>query len=100
MASKTQIAFIAGTLFLLGVGLTLYKAFSLGFPLVPGEYREVWTIESKVSFTPSKDQPVQVDLTLPAPRAGWVLLEEHFASSGFGFTVADEANRRKARWTR
>ena len=100
MASKTQIAFIAGTLFLLGVGLTLYKAVSLGFPLVPGEYRDVWTIESKVNFTPSKDQPVQVDLTLPEPLAGWVLLEEHFASSGFGFTVAEESNRRKARWTR
>jgi hypothetical protein len=100
MASRNQIALIAGTLFLLGVGLTLYKAFSLGFPLLPGEYREVWTIESKVSFTPRKDQPVQVDLTLPEPLAGWVLLEEHFASSGFGFTVTEENNKREARWTR
>ena len=100
MASRNQIAMIAGSLFLLGVGLTLYKAIALGFPLLPGEYREVWTIESKISFKPRKDQPVQVALHLPESHAGWVLLEEHFASSGFGFTIVDENNSREARWTR
>ncbi|MCP5193093.1 MAG: inactive transglutaminase family protein [Pseudomonadales bacterium] len=100
IASKNQIALIAGSLFLLGLGLTLYKAISLGFPLLPGEYQEVWTIESKISFTPRKDQPLQVDLELPVEQAGWVLLEEHFASSGFGFTIVDENGAREARWTR
>jgi hypothetical protein len=100
MASRNQIAMIAGSLFLLGVGLTLYKAISLGFPLLPGEYREVWTIESKISFKPRKDQPVQVALNLPEGQAGWVILEEHFASSGFGFTIVNEKDTREARWTR
>lgn len=98
-ASKIQISLIAGTLFLLGVGLTLYKAIGLGFPLLPGEYREVWTIESKVSLKPTGG-PVQVDLRLPQSLAGWALLEEHFASSGFTFTVVDEKKSRDARWTR
>ncbi|MCB1698898.1 MAG: UUP1 family membrane protein, partial [Halioglobus sp.] len=100
IASKNQIALIAGSLFLLGLGLTLYKAISLGFPLLPGEYQEVWTIESKISFTPRKDQPLQVNLELPDEQAGWVLLEEHFASSGFGFTIVEENGAREARWTR
>ncbi|MCB1700795.1 MAG: inactive transglutaminase family protein [Halioglobus sp.] len=100
MASRTQIAMIAGSLFLLGVGIALYKAFSLGFPLLPGEYREVWTIESKISFSPRKDQAVQVNLKLPSEQAGWVLLDEHFASSGFGFTIVDHDDGRDARWTR
>ena len=99
MASRTRIGLIAGGLFFLGVGLTLYKAFVLGFPLLPGEYREVWTIESKINFQPTNG-PVQVDLKLPESLAGWVLLEEHFASSGFGFTVVEVAGRRDARWTR
>jgi len=94
-----QIGLIAGSLFLLGVGLTLYKAIVLGFPLLPGEYREVWTIESKINFKPTSG-PVQVDLKLPEAVGGWVLLEEHFASSGFGFTVVDEKGVRDARWTR
>ncbi|MEM8662455.1 MAG: UUP1 family membrane protein, partial [Pseudomonadota bacterium] len=69
IASRTQIILIAGTLFILGVGLTLYKVVALGFPLFPGEYREVWTIESKINFSPSEG-PIEVDLTLPENLAG------------------------------
>ena len=97
---KSRISLIAGSLFALGVGLTLYKALVLGFPLLPGEYREVWTIESKISFTPKPDHPVQANLTLPRELAGWVILEEHFASSGFGFTIVNQTDKREARWTR
>jgi uncharacterized protein with transglutaminase domain len=98
-SSRTQIELIAGSLILLGVGLMLYKVLYLGFPLLPGEYREVWTIESKISFEPGEG-PVEVQLTLPEGQAGWVLLEEHFASSGFGFSVQDGDNQRHALWTR
>lgn len=100
VATRTQIALLAGALIALGVGLTLYKVFSLGFPLLPGEYREVWTIESKINFTPTDGGPVEIDLKLPEDRAGWVVLEEHFASSGFGFTVVEKDGVRRARWTR
>ena len=98
-ASKYQMGLIAGSLFFFGIGLTLYKAISLGFPLVPGESRQVWTIESKINFKPSGG-PVQVDLGLPKGLGGWVVLEEYFASSGFGFTVINSAKGRTARWTR
>lgn len=99
VASRTQIALVSGVLIVLGLGLTLYKWFSLGFPLLPGEYREVWTIETKVNFKPSEG-PVDVALELPDGMAGWVILEEHFASSGFGFSIVEEDFSSKARWTR
>ncbi|QIB67488.1 inactive transglutaminase family protein [Kineobactrum salinum] len=99
MASRTQIGIVAGILILFGLGLTAYKVIRLDLPLWPGESREVWTIESKVNFKPS-DGPVEVELQLPRPLGGWVLLEEHFASSGFGFTVVDETEGKLARWTR
>ena len=98
--SRVQIALIAGVLIALGVGLTLYKAVSLDLPLVPGEYREVWTVESKASFTPGKG-PVNVELSLPVSLAGWVIIDEHFVSSGFGFSIVrDSDNNSTARWTR
>ena len=69
-------------------------------PLLPGEYREVWTVESKTSFTPT-DGPVNVGLRLPASLAGWTILDEHFVSSGFGFSIIEEsATVSTARWTR
>ena len=113
--SKVQIGLIAGVLFALGIGLTLYKAMVLDLPLVPDQYREVWTIESKTSFIPSRAQAgsgnkaqgksaVNVELSLPTGQAGWVILEEHFASSGFGFSIVEKSGKDDsgsvARWTR
>tara|TARA_B110000503_G_scaffold138080_1_gene223543 strand:+ start:1173 stop:2699 length:1527 start_codon:yes stop_codon:yes gene_type:complete len=98
--SKVQVGLIAAGFIALGLGLTLYKAISLGLPLMPGEYREVWTVESKTSFTPTKG-PVNVELRLPATLAGWVILEEHFVSSGFGFSIIEDGETSsKARWAR
>ncbi|MEY6431376.1 inactive transglutaminase family protein [Thioalkalicoccus limnaeus] len=99
IASKTQVALVAGILLLFGLGLTAYKTTTLGFPLFPGEYREVWTIESKISFRP-KDEPLTIELKLPQGLGGWTLIEEHFASSGFGFSVQELNDHRVARWTR
>ena len=98
---------IAGLLISLGLGLTLYKAINLGFPLLPGEYSDVWTVETKANFRPSSNSAVEVELVLPKMLAGWTNLDEHFASSGFGFSIIDGqadtrllADSRRARWTR
>ena len=107
VTSRVQVSLIAALLMGLGLGLTLYKAINLGFPLFPGEYSDVWTIESKVSVEPTQKGPIQVDLRLPTMLAGWASVDEHFASSGFGFSVIDGASSstekntaRRARWTR
>lgn len=98
-ASRLQLFIIAGLLFLAGAGFTFYKAFELGFPLLPGDEEQVWTLESKISFDPASG-PVDVSLALPESEAGWVVLDEHFASSGFGFSVQGDNGTRRANWTR
>lgn len=107
LSSRVQVGLIAGLLISLGLGLTLYKAINLGFPLLPGEYRDVWTVETKANFRPSSNSAVEVELVLPTMLAGWTNLDEHFASSGFGFSIIDDqadtrlmAVSRRARWTR
>lgn len=99
VASRIQIALIAGAFIFFGLGLTLYKSISLGLPLVPSQYQDVWTIDSKVSFHPSEG-PVEISLTLPEDHNGWATLNENFASSGFGFTVLADDLGSHARWTR
>lgn len=97
---KAQINIIAGLLIVFGVGLTLYKSITLGLPLLPEQYREVWTIESKIYFQPGEG-PVEVELSLPEGYKGWYTLNENFSSSGFGFSVLDDKDgNRRARWTR
>ena len=98
-ASRFQVYLIAGFLFAAGWSFALYKAFVMDFPLLPGESRDVWTVESKVSFAPSGG-PVNVSLALPEEGVGWGVLDEHFASSGFSFFVEGDNSRRRARWER
>ena len=99
VASRTRIAIIAGTLIIFGLGVTLYKSITLGLPLLPEQYRDVWTIESKVTFDPSEG-PVEVTLTLPEDNNGWIILNENFSSSGFGFTIVEDDLGSHAQWTR
>ncbi|MFV8817019.1 inactive transglutaminase family protein [Haliea sp. E17] len=101
LSTRLRIELIAGILILTGVGLMLYKVFTMGFPLLPGESRQVWTIESKISFRPMPDHgPVEIELKLPEPMGGWQVLDEHFASSGFGFSITERQGERWAVWTR
>ena len=99
VSSKLQISLVAGILIAVGLGLTLYKKIELGFPLLPGQRQAVWTLESKISFKPVGG-PVEISLALPEPEAGWVILDEHFASSGFGFSTKEEQGERYAKWNR
>lgn len=99
MASRLQIVIIAIVLIVFGMGLTLYKSWSLGLPLLPDKYQDVWTIESKISFDPI-EEIVEVELALPQANNGWLALNENFASSGFEFSVVDEEETRKAKWTK
>ncbi len=99
ISSRVKIGLSAGLLIVLGLGLTLYKNIRLGFPLLPGEDREVWTIESKITLDPTGNDVI-VRLALPQGLAGWVIAEEHFASSGFEFNVDRAGDRRVARWNR
>ncbi|MGB1807868.1 MAG: UUP1 family membrane protein, partial [Porticoccaceae bacterium] len=112
-STRIQVILVASGLIGLGLGLCLYKAINLGFPLLPGEYRDVWTLESKINFEPSAKAPVEVELRLPEMLTGWTAADEYFASSGFGFTVIDGSTEitessesgviytdRRARWTR
>jgi hypothetical protein len=94
-----QILLAALLLMVAGTGLALYKNTVLGFPLWPGEQREVWTIESKISFRPTGG-PIEVSLRLPGELAGWRQLDEYYASSGFGFSIMDHGGQREALWTR
>jgi hypothetical protein len=99
MSSRTQVYLVALLLAAVGIGFTIYKVAVLGFPFVPGESRDVWTLESKITFEPTGG-PVEVSLALPDPRSDWVVLDEYFASSGFGFSVEEQSGQSRAVWSR
>ena len=98
MSPKGQVYLFAIFFAIIGLVLTIYKASVLHFPLLPSEERKVWSIEAKVTFEGS-GKPVSVDLALPETQQQYAILDEVFASSGYGFAMQDGINRR-ASWTR
>ncbi len=98
MSSRAQVYLFAALFILTGIGTTLYKRFALHFPLLPGSVRTVWDIEAKLSFT-ATGEPVAVTLALPETQAGFEILDESFASSGYGFNIGGTPVQRRAEWT-
>ena len=97
--SRLQINALVILLVVTGLSVTLYKKVLLGFPLTPGQYQDIWTVESKITFTPSEDNQV-VSLALPGGKAGWRIVDEHFTSSGFNLSIDNSGDTPRATWER
>ncbi|HEY9035811.1 MAG TPA: inactive transglutaminase family protein [Pseudomonadales bacterium] len=99
MSARMQVMIWAALLVTLGIGLSIYKSVTLGFPLFPGEYRTVWTVEARVSFK-ARGQPVRVSLALPREQAHMHILEESFSGTGYGFQQEIVRGQDRAVWSR
>ena len=63
-----------------------------------GETTTVWSIEAEIEFT-ANDAPAKATLTLPDAQAGVRILDESFASPGYGINQFDEQGQRRAEWS-
>jgi hypothetical protein len=96
--NKLHVYLLALGLTVAGVGLFLYKALVLNFPLVPEVVSEIWRVEAKITFA-ALNEPIKVSLHLPRFTAPYAITDEAFISRGYGITtMADEVNR-QAVWT-
>lgn len=99
MSSRTQVYLLAFMFFALGLGLTLYKNQSLGFPLLPGQSEDIWTVEASVSFEATGD-PITASLLLPQSGSNMTVLAESFSAPNYGFHIKEADGQRRAVWTR
>lgn len=99
MSTRAQVYLLALLFILLGASLVLYKSIVLGFPIFPGQYKTVWTIEAKVEFEALGD-PVKVSLALPRSQPNMEILDETFSSSGYGFSFDDYDGSQRAVWSK
>jgi len=83
---------IAGSL------MTWYRHTTFDVPWLPGEKRQVWSIEAKVEFL-AKGDPVRVSLAIPATQTRFERIAEHTASPGYGLAFVDQTGERRAEWS-
>jgi hypothetical protein len=93
-----QVYWLSAVLIAMGLGLFLYKAIVLGFPLVPGEKADLWDVEARVSFV-AQDKPVKISLFIPKSSRRFAVVDENFISRGYGLTTSLEDSNRRAVWS-
>ena len=93
-----QVYWVSAFLIALGLGLFLYKAIVLGFPLSPGEKANLWDVEVRLGFI-AHDKPVKVSLFIPRSTRHFAVVDENFISRGYGLTTSAVDNNRQAVWS-
>ncbi|OGT66141.1 MAG: hypothetical protein A2W69_04580 [Gammaproteobacteria bacterium RIFCSPLOWO2_02_47_7] len=89
---------LCATLFFAGLGLFLYKAVYLGFPLMPGQKTDVWEVEVKINFSAS-GRPVKALLYVPRTSADFSIINENFISKGYGISISTVDGNRQVAWS-
>ncbi|MGQ0594550.1 MAG: inactive transglutaminase family protein [Gammaproteobacteria bacterium] len=92
-----HVYWLATVLTVLGLGLFLYKALALGFPVLPGEKSDLWDVEARVKFS-ARGRPVKVSLFIPRSSRRLAVVDENFISRGFGLTTTIVDANRQAVW--
>ncbi|WP_185233066.1 inactive transglutaminase family protein [Teredinibacter franksiae] len=96
--SRASLFVIVGLLLLAGSLLTWYRHQVFDVPFLPGEKRQVWSIEAKVEFL-ANGEPVKASLAIPASQTGFERIGEHTASPGYGLAYLENDGERRAQWS-
>ena len=89
---------LALALIVVGVGLTIWKVQFYGYPLLPDQADESWTVQARILLQPGTG-PVKATLSLPSMTPALNRLREDFISRGFGLSVQEDLYQREAVWT-
>jgi hypothetical protein len=84
-------------LVVLGGLICAYKVVRLGYPLLPDQTSEQWSIQARLEIEPTKG-PIRASLMLPVRPSGFTISNENFVSRGFGLTIEEDLFRRQADW--
>lgn len=60
MVSRGLFYFVTAILLCLGILLVAYQKVTFEVPFIPGEQKEIWTVEAKVEFEAKSGQATEV----------------------------------------
>ncbi len=98
MISRRPYYIVVALLYVIGAALVLYRHIEFDVPLWPGEYRSVWTVESKVEFE-AKGEPVVASLAIPDTQEGFTRVDQNAASPGYGLSFVNKNGVTRAEWS-
>ena len=96
---RVKLYWIVLVLVLAGLSLTWLRHTHMQIPLKPGKDTVVWLVEARVDFTASQ-RPVLASLSIPNNPPGFGIFNEQAASPGYGFSIVENKESRRAEWSR
>jgi hypothetical protein len=99
MISKAAFYLVVLILIITGLSIIWLRHTELNIPILPGEQKSVWLIEARIDFI-ADGGPVRVSLDLPEPQPKFRQVSEQAASTGYGFSIIEVPDGRRAEWTR
>ncbi len=101
MVSRGVFYVVTAILLITGLLFMGYQHITFEIPFLPGQMRQIWTVEAKVDFEPAGALPATVDLSLPALQPGVSQLRQSTASLGFGTAyIYHEDGSSYVQWTK
>jgi hypothetical protein len=95
---RQHLLVLALVLTAMGAGLFVFKWQVLGFPLDANRDADIWTVEARVAFNRPTAGPMKITLQLPTAPPGFVAFDEQFISRGYGLTMEENSDARRATW--
>ncbi|WP_131782063.1 inactive transglutaminase family protein [Legionella gresilensis] len=87
------------TLFVLGIGLFLYRHLFLDVPLTDTETVNSWMVEANLRFTAERNTPVKANFIIPYMPPYFAILDEYFVSHNYGITTNLVGYNRQTVWS-
>jgi hypothetical protein len=87
------------TLFLVGLGVFLYRHIVLDVPITDTETINSWMIESNVRFNADPNSPVKASFNIPYLPPHFAILDEYFVSRSYGVTTNLNGYNRETVWS-
>jgi len=98
MNESRHVYYLASIITLFGVALFLYKVLALHYPLSGKQRTDLWDIEAHIVFQ-GTGGPARLDLIAPKNTRRYVIVDEVFASRGYGMNIREHKGNRHVTWT-
>ena len=98
MNENRHVFLLATVLVFCGITLFLYKVIALHYPLSGTQRTDLWDIEAHIVFQ-GTGEPARLDLIAPKNTRRYVIVDEVFASRGYGMNIREQKGNRHVIWT-
>ncbi|KTD36391.1 membrane-associated HD superfamily hydrolase [Legionella nautarum] len=98
-SNKRHVYGLIISLFVLGIGLFLYRHLVLDVPLTDTETVNSWMVEANLRFVADRNTPVKASFTIPYMPPYFAILDEYFVSHNYGVTTNLSGYNRQTVWS-